>query len=378
MTNNVFANGREVACKAADGKSVAAFPDVAFTPPQTPATPLGVPIPYPNTGFAKDTAKGSRKVKISGKEVVLKNKSFFKKSTGDEAGRAPKKGIITGTITGKVYFNSWSMNVKVEGKNVVRHLDLTTHNHASMPGNTPVWPYMDSMSMDDYRTKCEKDVTKEMTACSDYTPYGEKDPCAELPPQGNMRNFADAAAYADHVAAHDCLSARRCQLVPKEPTDKQPGCCPGQTGHHLVEAASFVGVKGITKYEYSKAPCVCVEGYNQSFGTHGIMHTFQSTSAPATPTRSYAEARDNGTKAMKKTFPESGCNEECIKAQIDAYHKKHKEIDDDTQINTIKTGRRRPMSEEEATKAVDFRSSQVRRIKSNNLLSDRTHPYTVR
>lgn len=37
------------------------------------------------------------------------------------------------------------MNVKVEGKNVVRHLDLTTHNHASSPGNTPPWPYTDEM-----------------------------------------------------------------------------------------------------------------------------------------------------------------------------------------------------------------------------------------
>lgn len=137
MGNDVFANGREVACKAADGKAIAAFPDVAFTPPQTPATPPGVPIPYPNTGFARDTTKGSKKVRISGKEVMLKNKSHFKKSTGDEAGCAPKKGVITSKITGKVYFNAWSMDVKVEGKNVVRHLDLTTHNHGSFPGNSP-------------------------------------------------------------------------------------------------------------------------------------------------------------------------------------------------------------------------------------------------
>ena len=35
---------------------------------------------------------------------------------------------------GKVYFNAWSMDVKVEGENVVRHLDMTTHNHGSGPG----------------------------------------------------------------------------------------------------------------------------------------------------------------------------------------------------------------------------------------------------
>lgn len=137
MANNVFVNGREIACKKSDGKSVCAFPDVCMTPPETPATPPGVPVPYPNTGYAKDTTNGSKTVKISGKEVMLKNKSYFKQSTGDEAGSAAKKGVVTGVNRGKVYFDSWSMNVKIEGKNVVRHLDLTTHNHASAPGNSP-------------------------------------------------------------------------------------------------------------------------------------------------------------------------------------------------------------------------------------------------
>ncbi len=38
-----------------DGQSICAFPDVCFTPPKTPATPPGVPIPYPNTGMASDS-----------------------------------------------------------------------------------------------------------------------------------------------------------------------------------------------------------------------------------------------------------------------------------------------------------------------------------
>jgi len=62
----------------------------------------------------------SARVKIAGKEVMLKNKSYFKKSTGDEAGAAPKKGAITSQNRGKVYFNAWSMDVKIEGENVVR------------------------------------------------------------------------------------------------------------------------------------------------------------------------------------------------------------------------------------------------------------------
>jgi hypothetical protein len=145
MGNQVYANGMEIACKAASGKSICAFPDVCFTPPQTPATPPGVPIPYPNTGMASDTSDGSKTVQISGQEVMLKDKSYFKKSTGDEAGSAPKKSVITSKIQGKVYFNAWSMNVRIEGENVVRHFDLTTHNHASQTGATPPFPYSDAM-----------------------------------------------------------------------------------------------------------------------------------------------------------------------------------------------------------------------------------------
>src|SRR5262252_8813554 len=122
MANQVYANNMEVSCKAANGKSVAAFPDVCFTPPTAPPTPPGVPLPYPNTGMASDCTSGSKTVTISGKEVMLKDKSYFKQSTGDEAGSAPKKGIMTSVNKGKVYFESWSMDVKFEGENVPRHL----------------------------------------------------------------------------------------------------------------------------------------------------------------------------------------------------------------------------------------------------------------
>lgn len=129
MGNPVFANGMEVAGKAMGGKSIAQFPDVCLTPPQTPATPPGVPIPYPNTAMASDTTEGSTTVKIGGQEVMLKDKSCFKTSTGDEAGSAPKKGLVSSTHKGAAFFIAWSMNVLVEGENVVRNLDMTTHNH---------------------------------------------------------------------------------------------------------------------------------------------------------------------------------------------------------------------------------------------------------
>ncbi len=144
MGSDVYANGRGVSCKSGSGKTIANFPDVCMTPPENPATPPGVPVPYPNTGMSGDCTSGSRSVKISGKEVSLKNKSYFKKSMGDEAGAAAKKGVVSSKNRGKVYYTSWSMDVKCEGENCVRHLDLTTHNHGS-PTNTCPMPFTDDM-----------------------------------------------------------------------------------------------------------------------------------------------------------------------------------------------------------------------------------------
>jgi hypothetical protein len=156
MGNNVFANGNEIACKAADGKSIACTPDVCMTPPENPATPPGVPVPYPNTAKASDTSSGSKTVSITNQEVMLKNTSFFKTSTGNEAGAAAKKGVITSVNKGKAYFISWSMDVKIEGENVVRHLDLTTHNHASTIFNGGTVTYLDSASRADMPEGCRK------------------------------------------------------------------------------------------------------------------------------------------------------------------------------------------------------------------------------
>lgn len=139
MGGNVFANGLEVSGKAVDAKTIGAMPDVCFTPPENPATPPGVPIPYPSFGMASDTESGTATVLISGKTVNIKNKSDESKTSGTEAGCAAKKGVITSKNTGKKYFNSWSTDVKFEGEPVIRFSDLATHNHASPIGNTPPW-----------------------------------------------------------------------------------------------------------------------------------------------------------------------------------------------------------------------------------------------
>ncbi len=135
MSGKVFANGLGVACKVSKGKTIAAFPDPCWSPPSPPAGP--VVIPYANTAYTKHLSKGSKSVLIKEKPIAQKDKSFLKTSTGNEAAtKAFGQGLISKKIKGKAYFASWSMNVMVEGHNVVRHTDLTTHNHGSASAQT--------------------------------------------------------------------------------------------------------------------------------------------------------------------------------------------------------------------------------------------------
>src|SRR5262245_28562980 len=133
----VFANGLEVSCVAQGNKVIAAFPYVCFTPPQTPATPPGVPVPYPTFGLDSDTDKGTGTVKIGGKTVNQKNKSFYTKCTGNEAGCAPKKNLITSVNTGKEYAQAWSGNVKMDCEPVCRFTDIATNDHSSTIAGGP-------------------------------------------------------------------------------------------------------------------------------------------------------------------------------------------------------------------------------------------------
>ncbi len=131
MGKNVFANGREISAKANGNRSIAAMPDVCLSPPSPPAGPI--PIPYPNFSQSSDTSSGSKKVKIGDKEVGGKNSSNYKKSKGDMAAtRSFGMGVVTHTLEGKTKHTSWSFDVKIENKNAIRFLDLTTHNHVNM------------------------------------------------------------------------------------------------------------------------------------------------------------------------------------------------------------------------------------------------------
>jgi hypothetical protein len=308
MGNQVYANMMEVSCKAAAGKSICAFPDVCMTPPQTPATPPGVPIPYPNTGMASDCTDGSSTVKISGQEVMLKNKSYFKKSTGDEAGAAPMKGVITHKNAGKVYFTAWSMDVKVEGENVVRHFDVTTGNHASPTANAAIpWAHIDQMSSR-VQTKCAGDIDKAADSCQGSTP---PDACTDA-----------------------CRKHQKCILVPKG-NAAQRCCAPSSTGHHMIEDHWIQGnpafpaqTQNSPGYSgYNRAPTVCVEG-SRADGEHGLMHALQGvqedshlpTGINANKPWNYSAGKRAAVRAHQVTFMNSDCSKECLEAQLDAFY----------------------------------------------------------
>jgi hypothetical protein len=126
MGNTVGVNKMSVVTQDSNGTSVA-FPDVCKTP--SPAGP--VPIPYPNIARSADTAKGSKTVTVQGKPPCVKD-SNFSTSTGDEAGTTGG-GVASSKTKGKAEFVNYSFDVKFDGKNVARAMDLMLHNDKNTP-----------------------------------------------------------------------------------------------------------------------------------------------------------------------------------------------------------------------------------------------------
>ncbi|MFK7767239.1 MAG: PAAR-like domain-containing protein [Mariniblastus sp.] len=507
MPHHVYANDDEIASKSADGKSPVAFPDVCISP-GPPPPPSGIPIPYPNTCFAPDLTKVSKTVFIKRKGAALEDHSYFSKSTGDEPATQPLlKGVVSSALTGTCYFTSWSMNVKIEGKGVARHMDLVTHNHSN-PANTPAFPYVSATAK---ANECKKNIKKMEDKCKPEPgkksmlekALGPKkfkklenvlkkvgadvdgwigDHCTGLMIKPNslkkdmnpdakkaledfmenietmtqdidkiikekvlevigevkdeiidkaqdiagkmvkkkLRNTAirhtaalggaaiggvgaivteagatiwtagdaihgvfkagstawdawgqisDAQTIIDKIPEklremaeeakknpqkamanlmsilariNPCTRARRC-ILPKFKDTELPkalqgdGCCPGQTGHHLLPGEMYRNNPNCPKYTekmHKNAPVICVEGTSNDFdtGTHGSMHKklddkiqdYRKGSwlSGKRETISYEKAREMAIQTVMTTFPESGCNPKCLRAQLDAFYKK--------------------------------------------------------
>jgi hypothetical protein len=332
MANEVYANGMELACKAGSGKTICAMPDVCFTPPENPATPPGVPVPYPNTGFASDTTEGSKTVKISGEEVMLKNKSCFKKSTGDEAGAAAKKGVISSKNTGKVYFIKWSMDVKFEGENVDRHLDLTTNNHGSLANEAVPWPFTDAMTILAKFSECADDIEKIKTKCKQTSDSkeGREEQCPGYLNEkvGVQRSHftkgdeesrtvqAGKKATAD-AEGSDCVKAMRCFLRPySREIPGKSGCCPGQSPHHIPPHSM---VKHLPNHSHGSALCVCLEGASQHVGSHGRNHAaldYLASKPGVLDSKGQCTVKKYNEVCAIAVAAQCGCKKECIEQQL--------------------------------------------------------------
>lgn len=154
-----------------------------------------------------------------------------------------------------------------------------------------------------------------------------------------------ATSMAAAAEANQCLRARKCKLVPYDKTKKPSaqansgeGCCPGQTGHHVLPDAMFYDYvpdgKGGSKqasqrscwgnYKHGDAPTICLEGTTNSAtnGSHGLAHfATEQIVKPYVKSQDmpYIKARDEICDVLGPAY---GCSPACLKAQLNEYYKK--------------------------------------------------------
>jgi hypothetical protein len=314
MGDTVFINDRSAFDASSSGKSLAAFPDLCLSPPPPPTGP--VPVPYPNNALVSDITGCATSVMFCGNPAAHAN-SYISKSTGDEPAD-PKSGgqgnVVTHVVTGKAYFASHSMDVFIEGVEAVRHLDLTTHNHASPGGGTP--------------------------------------PCPVLA----KKSFKESGEA-------DC--GKQCKVVAYD-----KGCPKPKTPHHIIPKHCFKELKNVEgmaiprpgweKYNPDKAPCVCVTGagkHTKSTGKsprlleHGRIHKrFDLAEAVAGLKLNaggeeggawkFSEARDAGVKSVNEGTG-GKCDEECLAAVVDDHHLRGSKKDPELRAHCPKSGKLR-------------------------------------
>ncbi len=298
--SNVFANGLEISGKAVGAKTIAAFPDVCFTPPENPATPPGIPIPYPSFGMAGDTDSGTGTVKIGGETVNIKNKSFLTKTTGTEAGAAAKKGIVSSKNTGKEYFASWSNDVKFDGEPVIRMSDMATNNHGSAPNVCP-WPHLAKVNV-------------------------VWDRCAQIFTDLKVHKHGDnpcntATEESDHIMQNAYFTTGQKRLQISGQTGL-PAVVYGSRYHYRRGWGENDNREG---YRCGAAPAICLEKQNGSGTAHDLKTTKQKQQAAAhiaggKRSITFAEAKAESMDAMVESgvISKPSAEFDCISDLLDA------------------------------------------------------------
>jgi len=256
--------------------------------------------------------------------------------------------------------------VKFEGENVVRNMDMTTHNHGSNT-NTAPWSYLDRMAnapagscsaektkvdekcpkaKDDKTAKPHCPPTKRLDAAYDnwakvrksnkkkgMSKYASRKSPAYKQARDRTKRAVDD--HGERVKKNGCQQALRCFLPPyNDPPDPDPKkvnskCCNGQTGHHLIPTATVPAC--CSAFAHNAAPVVCAEGRTQSHGTHKKLHDKTDNAlrglATAKPSKivngkvAYEDVRDAVVEVMQRVFG-AGCTKDCLAAQLDEYYKK--------------------------------------------------------
>lgn len=196
MTKNVFAGMWEIAAENGMNKSIARFPDVCMSPPSPPAGPI--PIPYPDTSFSNNLKSGSSTVLIGGKGAALAQKSYYKESVlGDEAAtRTFGANVVTHQITGNTYFQAWCMDVKFEGKNVCRHVDITTSNHASQMTTTLPLPTIEFANLAAAQAQIDAD---KCPCCGEALHEWQRDPNSPNTPKSGFKAMTSSQFWQNRV-----------------------------------------------------------------------------------------------------------------------------------------------------------------------------------
>jgi len=122
MPCTISVNGMSLAHKGSNGIATAMIPDICKTP--SPGGPI--PIPYPNIAMSSDLASGTTTVKGDGQMIAIKG-SEYSMSTGDEPGTIG--GVKSSTFKKEARWILSSFDVKMEGKNACRLMDMMTMNH---------------------------------------------------------------------------------------------------------------------------------------------------------------------------------------------------------------------------------------------------------
>jgi hypothetical protein len=214
------------------------------------------------------------------------------------------------------------MDVKFEGENVVRHLDLTTGNHACPTPNQPApWPHASKQAVAK-GGKCNKKAPKD---------YGNQ-----------VKKNCDPDMYSKSCC--DC-KGRKCMLMHYDPNQ----CCKGTNGkkltpHHPIPfqdhyqvgartsgATASQRLAGAGTYDGDKAPCICVEGTDHKVlepkkpgkppmhKQHGRLGRAGAHVRDQLPGKTY-KYRQINKKIAKQVAAETGCDKDCIQAQLDYYH----------------------------------------------------------